>query len=64
MLVLSRKPGERLIIDARITVEVLAVANNRVRLGIQAPEEVAILRQELLRDGARYTPPEGEGAAS
>jgi carbon storage regulator len=49
MLVLTRKPGERVILDGRITVEVLEVSGNRVLLGIQAPAEVAVARQELLR---------------
>lgn len=48
MLVLSRKIGERIIINDHITVEVLQVVGNRVRLGITAPVGVPILREELL----------------
>ena len=48
MLVLTRKAGERIVIDDNITVEVLEVLGNRVRIGIQAPDGVTILRQELL----------------
>jgi carbon storage regulator len=48
MLVLTRKVGERIIIDNRIVVEVLQVKGNRIRLGIQAPADATILRQELL----------------
>jgi carbon storage regulator len=48
MLVLSRKIGERIIINDHITVEVLQVIGNRVRLGITAPSGVPILREELL----------------
>jgi carbon storage regulator len=48
MLVLTRKAGERIIIDDSIVVEVLEVQGNRVRIGIQAPSGVTILRQELL----------------
>lgn len=47
MLVLSRKPGEKVIIGGGITVTVLEVIGNRVRLGFQAPEHVRILRAEL-----------------
>ena len=48
MLVLSRKPGERIVIDDRITVTVLKVRGNQIRLGIEAPKEIPIKREELL----------------
>ncbi len=48
MLVLTRKAGERIVIDDSIVVEVLEVQGNRVRIGIQAPQGVMILREELL----------------
>jgi carbon storage regulator len=48
MLVLTRKIGERIVIDNQIVIEVLQVKGNRVRLGIQAPDGAVILRQELL----------------
>jgi carbon storage regulator len=48
MLVLTRKAGERIIVDDSIIVEVLEVQGNRVRIGIQAPQGVPILREELL----------------
>jgi carbon storage regulator len=47
MLVLSRKPGERVRIGPDITFEVLAVRGNQVRLGIEAPPRVRIARAEL-----------------
>lgn len=47
MLVLSRKIGEKLVIDGNITVEVLRVHGNRVALGISAPANVRVLRGEL-----------------
>jgi carbon storage regulator len=56
MLVLTRKAGERIVIDDNIIVEVLEVQGNRVRLGIQAPQGVPILRQELLTGKAPATP--------
>lgn len=48
MLVLTRKAGERIVIAENIVVEVLEVQGNRVRIGIQAPQGVTILREELL----------------
>lgn len=51
MLVLSRKIGERLIINDTITVEVLQIVGNRVRLGVTAPPGVPIMREELLAAG-------------
>ncbi len=47
MLVLSRKAGEKLIIDGNITVEVVKIQGNRITLGINAPADVKILRGEL-----------------
>jgi carbon storage regulator len=48
MLVLSRKIGERIIVNDTITVEVLQIVGNRVRLGVAAPTGIPILREELL----------------
>jgi carbon storage regulator len=47
MLVLSRRPGEKLILGEGITVTVLEVVGNRVRLDVAAPADVCILRGEL-----------------
>ncbi|MCA9126263.1 MAG: carbon storage regulator [Planctomycetales bacterium] len=47
MLVLSRKAGEKIVVDGNITVEVIRMKGNRVTLGITAPESVKILRGEL-----------------
>ena len=48
MLVLTRKLGENIIIDNEISVRVVSIDNNKVQLGIQAPENVMIYRQELV----------------
>jgi carbon storage regulator len=48
MLVLTRRIGERIIIDNQIVLEVLEIKGHRIRLGIQAPQSVSVLRQELL----------------
>ncbi len=47
MLVLSRKPGEKIVIRGDITITVLRTANGRIRLGVEAPDHVEILRAEL-----------------
>jgi carbon storage regulator CsrA len=47
MLVLSRKPGEKVVIGNGITVTVLAVTGNKVRLAFDAPDQGRILRGEL-----------------
>jgi len=53
MLVLSRKAGEKLVIDGNITVEVVRVQGNRITLGIEAPSDVKILRGELNQPKAK-----------
>ena len=47
MLVLTRKLGERIFIADTIVVTVLGTEGNRVRLGIDAPPHISILRQEV-----------------
>jgi carbon storage regulator len=49
MLVLTRKCGEKLRIAQEIVVTVLEVKGQRVRLGIEAPLDVSVLREELCR---------------
>ncbi len=48
MLVLTRKVEQALIINGNIVVKVLAVSGGRVKLGIDAPEEIKVIRSELL----------------
>ena len=50
MLVLSRKTNESIIIDGNITVSVLRVDNDNVRLGIEAPLEIPVLRKEIYEE--------------
>jgi len=47
MLVLSRKVGERILIGDKIAVTVVRVGPGIVRLGVEAPHEMAIIREEL-----------------
>lgn len=48
MLVLARKTGEKIKIGDHVVVSVLSVEGNTVKIGIDAPREVAILRMEVL----------------
>lgn len=51
MLVLSRKPGERIMIGDDITLTVVRLGPNNVRLGIEAPRNMPIVREELQMEG-------------
>jgi carbon storage regulator len=57
MLVLRRKVGETIVVDGVINISVLAVEGERVKIGIVAPPEVTIVRQELLKAANDSTPP-------
>lgn len=47
MLVLSRKKNESIVIDDQIVVTVIEIRGDKVRLGIEAPTEIGIHRQEV-----------------
>ena len=47
MLVLTRKPGERLVIGDNIVVTVVEVKGDNIRIGIDAPREVKVFRGEI-----------------
>lgn len=49
MLVLSRKAGEDIIIGDNIVIKVIRIDGKKVRLGLEAPEDIKILRGELER---------------
>ena len=57
MLVLTRKLNESIIIDGNITVTVVEVRGNRVKLGIVAPVEVPVMREEIARSLRERTQP-------
>ena len=59
MLVLSRKRLESIVIGGNVKITVLSVKGNQVRLGIEAPSEMGILRGELVVT----LPPEDSGEA-
>lgn len=52
MLVLSRKLNEKIVIDGGIVLTVVKIDRNQIRLGIEAPSDVRVYREELVA-GAR-----------
>ena len=54
MLILTRKVGESVLIGDDISITVLSVRGNQVKLGVQAPKEVSVHREEIYQhiDGA------------
>ena len=50
MLVLSRKPGDQILIGDDIVITVVRLGPNTVKIGIDAPKDVGILRPELTRN--------------
>jgi carbon storage regulator len=63
MLVLTRKPGQSIMIGDGVEVQVLSVAGEKVRLGITAPRDVSIFRNEVYdrieNESSAGTPDEG-----
>ena len=57
MLVLSRKVGERIVVGDKVTITVVRMGQGSVRIGIDAPGDMAIVREELLRAGSRADAP-------
>ena len=67
MLILTRRVGETVMIGTEVTVTVLGVKGNQVRLGINAPKDVAVHREEIFerikaeQDGAPASGTNGSG---
>lgn len=50
MLVLSRRPGQKIVIGNEVTIEVVSVSGDGVRLGISAPDSTSIHRYEVFAE--------------
>ena len=61
MLILTRKIDQGIVIDGNIIVRVLGVERDRVKIGIAAPTEILILRQELLEREGNGQPEKSSG---
>ncbi len=59
MLVLTRRIGEEIVIDGSIRVTIVAIQEGRVRLGVTAPANVRVDRQEIHERRARSEVPQG-----
>ena len=62
MLILSRKLNESIVIDGKIIVKILRIERDTVKLGIQAPPELAVHRQEIF-DVIQRNKQAGQGGA-
>lgn len=60
MLILTRRVGETVMIGDAITVTVLAVSGNQVRVGVNAPKDVSVDREEVRERKASGEPPPKE----
>lgn len=61
MLILTRRVGETLMIGDEVTVTVLGVKGNQVRIGVNAPRDVTVHREEIYERIKREQAQEGAG---
>ena len=62
MLILTRRVGETIMIGEEITITILGAKVNQVRIGVNAPKEVAVHREEIYERIKREEQAAGDGA--
>lgn len=62
MLILTRRVGETLMVGDEVTVTVLGVKGNQVRIGVNAPKDIAVHREEIYERIKREQATEEEGS--
>lgn len=50
MLILNRKLNESIIIDDRIEIKILEIVDGKIKIGIDAPKEISVLRKEIYEE--------------